>query len=362
MHNIAAEYFLGPWALVLNWSSKESSLLKQFVKYFGTYRDDPLALKIFVGILAVGTYVKSIEAFTIIWFQLVINFGDLVAANNLRYTAWFESITPVTAAIIVLYVQSYFCLRFLRMSKKWYLAAPLSIMFIGGFVAIALACHYNFIDDGISFSWYRASVIIGLIADILLTSGTTYFLIRSRQNVLPQSVGMLNALIRLTFQTAAPATVCSLINFVLSYTFPAVIPGARPTSSIATNIIFPKLYAVSMMWTLNARQDIRMAFDPSHVAETGTSASGLNFRTGRTLIGDAEGETKRGTTLEKPSQGQPRSSAYDDNSATEPFGEGDGEAATSVRSEVSTLDEVLFAPPCPRSKAWASSTQFEAVM
>jgi hypothetical protein len=36
---------------------------------------------------------------------------------------------------------------------------------------------------------------------------TAYFLIKSRNDVLPQTVGLINALVRLTFQTAAPAAI-----------------------------------------------------------------------------------------------------------------------------------------------------------
>jgi hypothetical protein len=41
--------------------------------------------------------------------------------------------------------------------------------------------------------------------DLILSLTTAYFLIKSKQGVLPQTVGLISALVRLTFQTAAPA-------------------------------------------------------------------------------------------------------------------------------------------------------------
>jgi hypothetical protein len=41
--------------------------------------------------------------------------------------------------------------------------------------------------------------------DLILSLTTAYFLIKTKQGVLPQTVGLISALVRLTFQTAAPA-------------------------------------------------------------------------------------------------------------------------------------------------------------
>jgi hypothetical protein len=40
---------------------------------------------------------------------------------------------------------------------------------------------------------------------------TAYFLLKTKKNVLPQTVGLISALVRLTFQTAAPAALWYVI-------------------------------------------------------------------------------------------------------------------------------------------------------
>jgi hypothetical protein len=43
-------------------------------------------------------------------------------------------------------------------------------------------------------------------ADFFISFSTAFFLIQSKKNILPQTVGLINSLVRLTFQTAAPAS------------------------------------------------------------------------------------------------------------------------------------------------------------
>ena len=103
---------------------------------------------------------------------------------------------------------------------------------------------------------------------MLLTLLTAFFLTRTKKEVLPRSHGIINALIWLTFETAAPSAIwyvevkmevldidsfphSSLINLVVSQ-----LPKYFQLLA-GTNEVLPKLYAVSMMWSLNARQELR---------------------------------------------------------------------------------------------------------
>ncbi|KAJ7726845.1 hypothetical protein DFH07DRAFT_970374 [Mycena maculata] len=287
MPNREAEYLFGPGLigtcieLVL-----QGVLSTQFVKYFGTYHNDPLILKAMVGILVLLTYLRSMQVFTTIWFQLVVNFGDLEAAMGLITGApgiWFVDTIGVFASMITVYVQSYFCYRLLIISKNRYLVATLSVLFIACFIFIVIATHYIFQGlehlTQVAF-WFNIYLPVVMVADITLTTSTAYFLIKYKEHVSKQSAGLLDALIRLTIQTAAPATLCALLNFVVALTFPNVYPSARSMASAAPNIVLPKLYAFSMMWTLNARRQLRAS-----LSDTVESTGSLS---GRTAITDAE--------------------------------------------------------------------------
>ncbi|KAJ7452949.1 hypothetical protein FB451DRAFT_1565855 [Mycena latifolia] len=195
----------------------------------------------------------------------------------LAFTAWWESGNALMVAVIGLYVQTYFCYRLWVISTKWYVVAPILLLCLFGFLAIVVAIYFVVAQDIARIPpWLGAHMasVFGqsgvFIGDVLLTLTTAYFLINCRKDVLPQTAGLLSALIRLTFQTAAPSTFCAMIYLIFSQ---ITIPTGIPTPSrmvTVFNVPLPKLYAISMMWTLNARRSIR-AHSTYHVGISGAS-------------------------------------------------------------------------------------------
>ncbi|KAJ7122314.1 hypothetical protein C8R44DRAFT_553002, partial [Mycena epipterygia] len=239
-------YLLGPWLIGTSVDLLFQGILStQFVKYFGVFRSDPIALKVFVGFVAVLTYLRSIQAFAMVWFQLITHFGNMTSSINVY---WWLSSGMVLAAAICLSVQGYFCSRLFLISKNM-VVAPICAVFIFAYAATVVAVSRS--------SRPRRNNSRRYTGDILLSSATVYFLMRSKKHAIPQNIGLFNALIRLTFQTAAPATICAVTNFVLNLCFPDIFPGARTNASAGINTTLPKLYVFSMMWTLSARSDIR---------------------------------------------------------------------------------------------------------
>ncbi|KAJ7890252.1 hypothetical protein B0H13DRAFT_2531304 [Mycena leptocephala] len=239
-----ADYVIGPFLIGTSIELVLQGVVStQFVKYFGTYHDDPFALKA-----------------VIVWYLFAVRFGAFLFVEPELYQI---SLTGSSGIM------------------KWYIVAPLASIFVTTFVANVVGiCYYIFggIEENTMIErWFDIALPLNMVGDIALTTSTAYFLIKYKKDVLPQSVGILNALIRLTFQTAAPATICALINFVVGLTFPDVYPSERIAAAVAPNIVLPKLSAFSMMWTLNARQHIRSTLH-SHVSDTGE----------RMVTGDAE--------------------------------------------------------------------------
>ncbi|KAJ7106614.1 hypothetical protein C8R44DRAFT_885890 [Mycena epipterygia] len=274
----AVALIVGPWLiggaqdLVL-----QGVLSCQFANYYSWYGDDKRVFKIIVGVLTVGTWLKSIQTFAVIWIKFVVHFNDFEGAMLLSFTAWWESGNALMIAAIGLY---------------WYVAAPIEFLAIFGFLSMAVATHFVATLDIVRIPpWLAAHAGSVFVADICLTLTTAYFLIKSRKDLLPQSAGLVNALLRLTFQTAAPATFCAMTYLIVSQ---IMIPTGVPTpSNIITlfNMPLPKLYAVSMMWTLNARRTLRA--QSSHHGMSGTRSNELSGgrsgpRAGQNLPGDVE--------------------------------------------------------------------------
>ncbi|KAJ7099685.1 hypothetical protein C8R44DRAFT_988557 [Mycena epipterygia] len=254
-----AIFLLGPW-LVGSCVDifLQGVLCCQVFNYFSWYKSDKKSLQLYVGGLALLSGLKSIQAFAIIWIQSILFIGDIDGAINLNYTTWWQAGNPMIVAAFDLYVQAYFCYRLFAISKKIPVVAPIVVVFVFAFFSMIVATYY--ITVGVSASpkiadWFAAHLSSVFAADVLMSCSTAYFLVKSKRNVLPQTVGIISALVRLTFQTAAPAAICAMFNLIFSQIF----PGGENLVSTAFNMALPKLYAVSMMWTLNARRTIRAA-------------------------------------------------------------------------------------------------------
>ncbi|KAJ7725549.1 hypothetical protein B0H16DRAFT_1781853 [Mycena metata] len=279
-----AIFWLGPWLvggcldLFL-----QGILMAQFVNYFTFYKDDKMALRIIVIILLLLTILKSIHAFAIIWIQSIVYFGDLQGAILLNYTTWWQSGNPLMVALIGFYVQLYFCWRLWGISKKWYVVGPIALLFLFGFISIVVGTYFiTVVNLAEITNWFAAHLSSVFAGDIIMCFTTAHFLLKTKNDVLPQTVGLITALVRLTFQTAAPAALCAMFNLIFSQHN----PGGSGIISTAFNMMLPKLYAVSMMWTLNARRTIRVA----HSSHNGKSneISGARSRTRRTNVNDME--------------------------------------------------------------------------
>ncbi|KAJ7758968.1 hypothetical protein DFH07DRAFT_1060292 [Mycena maculata] len=274
---------LGPWLVGTGLDLLLQGVVSsQIVNYYGWYRDDNKNLKITVAILGIMTVLKSVQAFAIIWIQLIVHYGDLEGAILLNFTAWWEIGHPLMVAVIGLYVQGYFCFRLWVISKSWVPVIPLGILFVFAFFSIIVATYFiatgNVTKIG-TWCIYRPPecrlqsgcptyFIPALIdefsgGDLILSMTTAYFLLKVKKNCHPSSVGLISALVRLTFQTAAPAAICAMLNLIAAQ----VWTGNDGIIATAFNMALPKLYAISMMWTLNARATIRA----QHSTRYGTS-------------------------------------------------------------------------------------------
>lgn len=118
---------------------------------------------------------------------------------------------------------------------------------------------------------------------------------------MPQTVGMINALVRLTFQTAMPAVICALLTLICVY-----LPTDKPRVANTFNQALPKLYAISMMWTLNARREIRVFYSMSGTDSrarrptvTGTGNYSIQVTTRTEILQISDADTRAEVTTGK---------------------------------------------------------------
>ncbi|KAK0496321.1 hypothetical protein EDD18DRAFT_1165888 [Armillaria luteobubalina] len=188
-NNFTAGFLLSPWLIGLCADLYLQGVLSvQMLNYFSWYgKNDRATIQALLG------------SFAIVWVGLIKNFADIESARQHLFGAWYEAGNLLMVALI-----SYRC-------------------YIGHKIV-----HFQ---PNLPY-W---------IADVLLAATTAFFLVRTRRNIMPQTVGMINALMRLTFQTATPAVVCALLTLICVY-----LPPDKPRVANTFNQAPPKLYAINI--------------------------------------------------------------------------------------------------------------------
>ncbi|KAK0493208.1 hypothetical protein EDD18DRAFT_1040886, partial [Armillaria luteobubalina] len=260
-------YSLGPWLVGMCLDLfLQGILTSQFFNYYAWYgKSDTWKFTTGVGALVVMTTLKTIQVSdhhysTIVWVQDIVYFDDLNSALQMRFSVWYQMGNAIMVALIAFYVQCYFCYRLWAISTRYWVVAPILFLYVFSVGAAAGATYYTVLADPRLGHWFThhlsdlAPLTFFVVGDVLLAVAMAYFLLRTKKRVLPQTKNLLDSLIRLTFQTAAPAVVVALLNLIFIF---LPDPYVRGISSAFIQPL-PKLYAISMMWTLNARRDIRI--------------------------------------------------------------------------------------------------------
>ncbi|KAJ7584120.1 hypothetical protein C8J56DRAFT_1054651 [Mycena floridula] len=253
-NNDTAPFVVGPFLIGSHVDLLFMGILaSQIMHYFNWYKDDHRSMRLVVLGLFIINIFKSIQTFTVVWIMATVNFGNMIAILLGFVNAWWQYCNPLFVAISSLYVQAFFCHRLYVLTKKWFIVVPIVLVLAVSFLSVCVSTHFIRLHDTPNTQkFFTVHLVCVFVADILLTSSTVFFLLRAKKRVFKQTSGILDALIRLTFQSAAPAALCTMLNLILNLAY------NRSTISSAVNIMIPKFYAMSMMWTLNQRLTIRI--------------------------------------------------------------------------------------------------------
>ncbi|KAJ7279354.1 hypothetical protein C8J57DRAFT_1569957 [Mycena rebaudengoi] len=245
-------------------------LFAQFTNYWSRYyKSDPLSQKLFVLGLCIATTFKSAHAMALVWFQNNEYFMDLNQAANMFLTNWMSQSNLLIGEIIVFSVQAFFCWRLWIISKNIYVVAFVVLLFVFGLISAIVHTAFKFFGQMFVYSvtgdylkptakdiWSPIHFGTVVTGDVILSGSTIYFLLRRSQQAPLAAVGILNRLIRIAFQSAAPVTLCALANFICQtlYLHNASL-DATALWILLTGMMLPKIYAISALWTLNSRNE-----------------------------------------------------------------------------------------------------------
>ncbi|KAJ7289642.1 hypothetical protein C8J57DRAFT_1278148 [Mycena rebaudengoi] len=187
---------------------------------------------------------------------------DLEQAAGIFLGNWIGKINLTLVALIAFYVQAFFCHRLWGISRNIYLLLCTITLLAFALSAAFVATGFAFADPFTSDTRIWIGVHLGsvLAGDLILCGSTIYFLLRQSKRSLPHTASLLNNIVRLTFQSAAPAVLVALVNLVCSQLGAVSASNGWIMGAIIANTALPKIYAISAMWTLNSRKRILLQY------------------------------------------------------------------------------------------------------
>ncbi|KAF7304032.1 hypothetical protein MIND_00634500 [Mycena indigotica] len=255
---------------------------------------DGVYLRLYVAGLASLVWAKSLVNLVYVWEKFITRFGD--PTNVLPAISTYENRLVGSLAILVVttvcYGQLYYIYRLYSLSRKnVYITATLTLILVAAFV-LSFASATSFATLGVvgaqrTSKLVRAAYPLIIIGDISLSFITAYFLLRFRQNAFAATANKLTRLIVLVFQTAAPATIIAVVDCVLIYVLPSL--SAIPSSFLMT---LANLWAFSVMWTLNERNDRRARAADGHGQAATAVHTMVNANRAPTQKGHAVAESR----------------------------------------------------------------------
>ncbi|QRW01837.1 hypothetical protein RhiLY_00834 [Ceratobasidium sp. AG-Ba] len=260
---------LGPWMLgaLLDFMFA-GILLQQFYFYYKNFKNDALYVKVIVWIAILLATMKTAQAFLIVWFKIIIAYGDWREAANWPWPDWTE---PILGASLGAVAQVYFSIR------TWLLLGLLL------FVFIAWGCSFGVgLQIGLKNPYPEGKIpyavipmlVTTVLVDSVITTITLFYLLRSKKGFNPKTDNLVGRLIIITFEAALPPALSAICDTITSVTQTGNIHATF-------NMLTPRLYAFSLLFTINVRATTRdlAASGSDHVSiQVGGSSDGANRR------------------------------------------------------------------------------------
>ncbi|KZW00863.1 hypothetical protein EXIGLDRAFT_830502 [Exidia glandulosa HHB12029] len=249
---------LGPWLigpiadLILM-----GTVAHMVADYWSRYRDsDGKVYKTLVLLTLVFNILKSCQACGLIWWKFVTHFGDYVTVT--ATSPWEVQMDPTIAEICNFLAQLFFVTRLYRLmgGLRWLLVPLVPAMLLGlvGHILMTIrGFNLKTVDDLEVFQDVMYVGLVGVLAaDMIITASTSWYLLNSRTGF-SRTDNLILRILHTTWVTAALPSLAELFNLVL---YLALVPKGD-SIFLLFSYLSPKLYGVSMMYTLNSRESLR---------------------------------------------------------------------------------------------------------
>ncbi|KAI0265830.1 hypothetical protein BC834DRAFT_154623 [Gloeopeniophorella convolvens] len=232
--------------------------------YYRLYPNDRLANKLVVALVWALDIGHTVLICTSTWRYLIANFGNVEIKADVPITI---ALSIAFTAHVTLINHLFFSRRLLRLSKNnWFIAGPLVFLAIGrlasGLVTtVELARLQNFPEFTAKYrSVFTLGLALSSVIDVLITFGMCFYLQTSRQGFGTMDE-VIDAIIVYTVNNGAFTCVSTIVAMICWLTMP------RNLIFMALHFAISKMYANSLLATLNTRQFLRGRAAPSKEAD-----------------------------------------------------------------------------------------------
>jgi hypothetical protein len=225
----------------------------QTFAYFKHYTSDPLPLKALVGVVWLLDLGHTVFVSTALWDHLIAHFGDVA---RIDFIPWSLAMTIALTAILTFLVHLFFVYRIFKLSpNNYYIAIPLALLACARlcFACLTTAKMITLRSLTKFIKFYTWSFSCGLslssLLDILITTYLCYLLLRQHKTNSSMN-HILDSLMLYAFENGSltcAATVTSLICWLAMHT---------NLIFMAIHFVISKLYANSLLASLNARRNL----------------------------------------------------------------------------------------------------------
>ncbi|KAF8995118.1 hypothetical protein BDQ17DRAFT_1366039 [Cyathus striatus] len=250
----------------------------QVVMYFKTYPSDRRRLKSLVlSIWFLDTF-HTCMIWSALWCYLVRNYGDLYYIDHIN---WNIALTVVVTAILTFLVHCFFAFRIHRLSKRnWFLTIPLVALAALRLVSAAVTTGamirlHSFSRFKEEIRWiFTLGLALSTVVDVLIT-GSLFVLLQTSRKKAGNLNAVIDSLILYAFETGSLTCAGTVVSMICWLTMPH-------------NLIFMglhfgigKLYANSLLVTLNTRENVRRARSQSSMSGVPVHYLDTRRRTGQ---------------------------------------------------------------------------------
>ncbi|KAI6104604.1 hypothetical protein EV401DRAFT_659341 [Pisolithus croceorrhizus] len=257
----------------------------QIYLYFMHYSEDGLTTKVLVSAIWILDTLHLSFVCHILYYYLITNYG---VPTSLNYIVWSLPASVLVNVLVVSMVQCFFAHQIYHLCRsgvKWLVTGPIILFVLAQFgfgmetVILEFIDHNASVQTQITFYDVTPAWATIVVAEVLITVSLCVLLYnRDSGSVLPRTKRLVNTLIIYAVNRCLLTSLVAIADLIIAI-------EVQDTWSIGLDFIIGKLYANSLLASLNSRGHLRSQ-DASTVLDLRIGT--VHSATLPTLPGDVE--------------------------------------------------------------------------